>query len=271
MPSIFTTYKTLIDTFLLEFLESKRAELSQVNSWGPDMVDRIKESVVAGKTVRGALVLLAYSFTNEKPSQEAIAAAAVMELLQTALLIHDDIMDGDTVRRGKPTLHVQYKSESLAMCVGDALFFLAFELLGSIETDALTLGRIIRLVGREYQAVCIAQMADVAKTPKTKEETLALYTYKTARYTFAVPLMIGATIAGTTKEMLKYLESYGVAVGVLFQIQDDVLDNEKNPFTPADIEGYKTAAHESLSRLTIEEKQKTTLGDLLDFVLTRKN
>ncbi len=269
MPPIFKTYKSLIDTFLLQFLDAKKSALGEVNDLGPDLLERIKKMVVAGKTIRGSLVLLAYCFTNKKPSDDAIKLAAAMELMQTALLVHDDIMDRDEMRRGIPSFHKQYESDALAMCAGDVLFFLAFELLGSLHTDALTHGRIIRFVGREYQLVGVAQMADVKKIAKTKLEVLSLYTNKTARYTFAVPLMLGAILTGTTKDTLKYLESYGVAAGVLFQIRDDKLDNEKNLFSAQDIDAYTVSAHESIARLTTSGHQKKILEELLMFVSAR--
>jgi len=269
MPPIFTDYKNLIDEFLRTFLAEKRKSLSDVNALGPDLIDRIIPIVTAGKTIRGSLVLLAYCFTNKTPSEDAIKLAAAMELIQTALVIHDDIMDHDDQRRGIPSLHIQYKSEAMALCAGDVLFFMAFELIGSIKTDEITLGRIVRLVGREYQSVGVAQMVDVAKTAKTKLDIFNLYTNKTARYTFALPLMAGATLAGTTKETIKYLESYGVATGILFQIQDDRLDHESNPFTNEDIAGYTKAAQESLQRLIIPPNKKQMLENLLEFVMKR--
>jgi geranylgeranyl diphosphate synthase type I len=268
MDPIFNIYKSLIDAYLLRFLDSKKESFSQVNDFGPDIIDRIKKMAVAGKTIRGSLVLLSYCFTNEKPSEEAIKAAVAMELFQTALVIHDDIMDKDKVRRGLPTMHMQYKSDALAMCVGDVLFFLAFELLGSMKTDATTLGRMIRLAGREYQAVGIAQMEDVSGKAKSKERMLSLYTYKTARYTFALPLMLGAILAGTTKELLKYLESYGVSTGVIFQIRDDELDNEES-LGIQEVRAFQTSAEESVTRMLIPEDRKKILSSLLKFTLTR--
>ncbi len=269
MNPIFQQYKKRIDAYLLKFLSEKSQAFSGVNQLGSDLIDKLKSIVVAGKTIRGSLTVLAYCFTNEKPSEDAIKLAAALELIQTALVIHDDIMDHDDERRGIPSLHAQYKSEALATCAGDVLFFMAFELLGSIKTDATTLGRIIRLVGREYQSVGVAQMADVAHAAKTKLELFNLYTYKTARYTFAVPLMLGATLAGTTKETLRYLESFGVSTGILFQIQDDRLDHENNPFTDLDIAAYTKSAEESLARLPIHQQAKQTLQNLLHFVVTR--
>lgn len=269
MPPIFLQYKKLIDAFLRSYFTEKRATLGEVGPMGSDLTDRVTDLVSRGKTIRGSLVLLAYSFTHDKPSEDAIRLGAALELMQTALVIHDDIMDHDDQRRGVPALHKQYNSEALAMCTGDVLFFMAFELIGTLKTDEVTLGRIVRLFGREYQAVGVAQMTDVNKSAKTKLDILDLYTYKTARYTFAVPLMLGATLAGTTKDMLKYLESYGVAAGVLFQIQDDRLDHERNPFTADDIKGYTHAVEESLNRLTITAGHKQILSSILAFVLTR--
>lgn len=276
MPPVFQQYKKIIDTFLSKFLTGKKQSLGEVNSLGPDMIDRVTDMATRGKTIRGSLVLLSYCFTKKKPSEDAIKLGAALELLQTALVIHDDIMDKDNQRRGVPSLHRQYNSESLAMCAGDILFFMAFELIGSIKTDAATLGRIVRLVGREYQYVGVAQMMDVAHAAKTKLDIVNLYTYKTARYTFAVPLVLGATLAGppadeagTTKETMKYLESFGQSVGVLFQIQDDRLDNDRNPFTDSDIQGVRRSAEESLARLLLPKQHKQTLLDLLEFIVTR--
>ena len=128
MDPIFSEYKKLIDAYLLKFLAEKRKGLSDINPLGRDLIDRIIPIITAGKTIRGSLVLLSYCFTNKTPSEDAIKLAAAMELIQTALVIHDDIMDHDNERRGIPTLQVQYTNEALAMCAGDILFFLAFEL-----------------------------------------------------------------------------------------------------------------------------------------------
>lgn len=262
-------YKSEIDTYLLSFLKKKRANLSAINTWGPDAIDKISETITRGKSVRGSLVLFAYHLTHKEHTEEVLKLAAAMELLQTALVVHDDIMDRDDMRRGIPSMRAAYKSDALAMCVGDALFFLAFELIGSLDTDAETLGRIVRFVGREYQSVCVAQMADVTPVEKTKEEIFSMYTYKTARYTFAVPLMLGAMLAGTDKEVLRYLESYGVSVGIIFQIRDDELDHTPHPFTTQDIEGFTHSAEESIVRLPIAEDRKQQFHDMLRLAKTR--
>ena len=206
-------YKQQIDTFLASFLASKRKNLVKVNAWGQDAVEKIQDVVSEGKTIRGSLVLLLHDLLKGKQKQKALRVAAAFELIQTGLVIHDDIMDHDDMRRGKPAMHVQYKSEAMAMCVGDICFFLAQELLADTP--------IAKISARIFQEVGVAQMEDVAKTAQTKDDILSLYKYKTARYSFSLPMMAGAILASADKKTITLLEKLGEAMGTLFQIQND--------------------------------------------------
>jgi geranylgeranyl diphosphate synthase, type I len=254
-------YKKEVDAFVAAFLASKQRDFARINPWGPDAIKKILGIISEGKTIRGSLVLLVHDLLKGKQKDPAVKVAAAYELIQTALLIHDDIMDHDTTRRGKATVHIQYKSEALAMCVGDILFFLAHELLSG--TDVQTISDQI------FQEVGIAQMQDVAGTAKSRKEIVSLYTYKTARYTFSLPMMAGAVLANADKETISLFERLGESIGILFQIQDDRLDHEDNPFTERDIEEYMKAARGSLNRLPINKQQKQILEDLIEFVVTR--
>jgi geranylgeranyl diphosphate synthase type I len=254
-------YKKEVDVFLASFLASKQKGFARVNAWGPDALDKIKSIVSEGKTIRGSLVLLVHDILHGHVKNDALRVAAAYELIQTGLLIHDDIMDHDTMRRGKPTVHVQYKSEPMAMCVGDICFFLAHELLSNTSVDKMS--------AEIFQEVGIAQMEDVARTAKSKEEIVSLYRYKTARYTSSLPMMAGAILARANNKSIHLLEKLGEDMGILFQIQDDRLDNEKNPFTDHDIEAYKKSAEQSIARLTIQEQHKIILQDLVHFAITR--
>ncbi|MCX6792029.1 MAG: polyprenyl synthetase family protein [Candidatus Gottesmanbacteria bacterium] len=259
-------YKKEVDAFLAAFLASKQKDFARVNAWGPDAIEKIRSIVSEGKTIRGSLVLLIHDVLKGKQKEQAIKVAAAYECIHTALLVHDDIMDHDSVRRGKPALHVQYNNEGLAICVGDILFFLADELLDQTPVQKIS--------AQVFQEVCIAQMQDVSFGLTTnipaKDEILTLYKYKTARYTFSLPMMAGAMLAGADKKTIDLFEHLGEAFGILFQIQDDKLDNENNPFTQQDIHAYKQAAKTSLDRLTISKKHKEILSSLLSFVITRK-
>ncbi len=240
-------YKKEVDEFLVSFLASKQKEFAKVNAWGPDALGKIRRIVSEGKTIRGGLVLLLHELLGGKAKKDALRVAASYELIQTALVIHDDIMDRDTMRRGKPTLHVQYGSDAIAMCVGDILFFLAHELLSGTRVQTVS--------DKIFQEVGIAQMQDVSfglkKDLPTKEEILSLYKYKTARYTFALPMMAGAMLARADKRIIDDVEKLGEAMGILFQIQNDTLNVQ------GDIrENKKTLARNFNTRLESEVYQK---------------
>lgn len=255
-------YKKEIDSFLASFLLTKQKDFVRVNAWGPDAIEKIRGLVSEGKTIRGCLVLLTHDALKGRSKNEALRVAAAYELMQTALLIHDDIMDHDISRRGIPSIHIQYKSEAMALCVGDICFFLANELLSNTQVEKIS--------AKIFQEVGIAQMADVSHSAKSKIEIVSLYQYKTARYSFSLPMMAGAVLAGADIILTKHLEQLGEQMGILFQIQDDKIDNEHNPFTGHDIAVYSKAARESLAQLPIQNKQKQILRNLLEFIINRK-
>jgi geranylgeranyl diphosphate synthase, type I len=203
---------------LLDFLSKKEREFGPVGSWGVDAIRRLKKFVPSGKMLRGRLVLLGYEIYggSEKNERAALNAAAAMELFHSGLLIHDDIMDHDAMRRGAPAFHLQYKEsgEAMGMCAGDLTFFLGYE---------LTTPELLQLFSRELQMVGIAQMEDLflGKSPDPGKDTiLKMYRYKTGRYTFTLPLTAGALLAGKD-DIDKVLKSLCDDLGILYQLKDD--------------------------------------------------
>ncbi len=229
---------------LVGFLARSRDALAAVNPLGPQSCDMLRDFVLQGKMLRGCLVPLGHRLCSEGAStapRSAIDAGAAMELIQSGLLIHDDIMDRDLLRRGRATIFQQYAEaasrdgsadarhvgESLGICAGDVAFFLAFQLLSTIDVDPRVVVRATALCSRELAAVGIAQMQDVSwgasEAAAQEVEILRLYTHKTSRYTFSVPLMVGAMLAGASAERIGLLERMGENLGILFQIRDDEL------------------------------------------------
>jgi geranylgeranyl diphosphate synthase type I len=245
----------------------------------------LKDYASNGKMLRGILSrlgfdLFSYSLENAF-SKDQVCLALALELFQAGLLIHDDIMDEDVVRRGKPTIHKQFEARemenrkgvpsridqktgvSLGICAGDICYFQAWQLLGGISSGSSAL---FALFSRELVDVCLAQMADVrfGAHPQfpTQEEILTVYTYKTARYTITLPLCAGAILAGRS-DMLPFLEEVGHNLGLLFQLQDDklgIFGDEKSLGKPigSDIrEGKKTPFMIALyPKLSDSERQK---------------
>lgn len=223
------SHKKKVDEHLVSYLNQKKAGLSQINSLGADIIDRLIPFVTSGKTTRGSLTVYIYSLFQKKMTPAIYTAAAALELYHSGLLIHDDVMDRDNLRRGRPSIWEQYRKASgsthigisQAINAGDLCFFMAQELLAQLP--------LLGLLSRELQPVVIAQMQDVisgkGKT-LSKDEVLSLYRYKTARYTFSLSMAVGATIAKTPEDNVALLMRLGESMGLLYQIRDDELSVE---------------------------------------------
>ncbi len=249
------SHKKIVDEQLISYLTEKKTKFSQINNWGGDIIDRLLPFVTSGKTTRGSLAVYIYSLFQKNLSPDIYKAAAALELYHSGFLIHDDIMDRDNLRRGKPSIWEQYRSIthdthigiSQAINAGDLCFFMAQELLSDLD--------ILRLVTKELQPVIIAQMQDVVSgrgQSLSKDEVLSLYRYKTARYTFSLSMAVGATIAKTTADNVTLLMRLGESMGLLFQIRDDELC----------IEGDSAVTGKPVG--SDEKNKKQTLATLLD-------
>lgn len=242
MKEFFGTNKEKISSFLQSYLDERLKNYCDVNKSICEVISRIKNYSLNGKMIRGGLVLLGYnlfskSLKKNKISEiDLIKVASAIEILHSSLLIHDDIMDRDEFRRGKESMHRQYFEmakknkmndkehfgESMAICAGDIGFFLCIELLSEVmEFDREMLG----YFSREVVGVGMAQMQDVIFTHITKNpsesEIIEMYRHKTARYTFSMPLALGAKIAGADDDDVKKIEILGENLGIVFQIKDD--------------------------------------------------
>ena len=182
----------------------------------------------AGKRHRPLICLLACEAVGGD-SQRARTSAAAIEHFHTAALIHDDIMDSSLTRRGMPCLHV-VEGEALAINAGD----LALSLVtGTVVDDESlepamrlrVLKELVEMTTRtiEGQALDIGWARD-DRFDLTLDDYLLMASHKTAFYSGAVPLAIGAIVGDGTEEQIAALRGFGLAAGLAFQIQDDVLN-----------------------------------------------
>ena len=225
----------------LESILADDTHLHRVNHWGGDLVERLQRFATRGKLIRGSLVCASVEAFGAVANENAFKLGAVMELLQSFLLIHDDIMDQDAIRRGEPAVFEQYRrdgversyansdrfAESMGICAGDVAVLLAFEVLTSLDLPATTVVALSRFLASEISDVGVAQMADVAHGHQgdepTEEQILEVYRMKTGRYTFSVPLMLGAMLAHASQSDIQALSTWGELQGVIFQLRDDEL------------------------------------------------
>jgi geranylgeranyl diphosphate synthase type I len=202
-----------------------------------DVQARLSEFSQGGKMLRGCLTYWLATQLQPNAGKDAVIAAAAVEIFGSGLLIHDDILDQDTVRRGKPSIYAQYQSAAPSqperygvgqgICVGDICLFLAQQWLAELS-DPQSAQSCNRILASEALTTGIAEMTDFAwgLTPEkraTAQDVAELYLAKTARYTVSLPLQLGAVIGGGSPALVKDIANWGSVVGQLFQLQDDEL------------------------------------------------
>jgi geranylgeranyl diphosphate synthase type I len=206
----------------------------------------------AGKRHRPLICLLACEAVGGDPAI-AWPSAAAIEHFHTAALIHDDIMDSSLTRRGEPCLHV-VEGEGLAINAGDLALSLVTGTV--VHDEALepavrlrVLKELVDMTTRtiEGQALDIGWARD-DRFDLVVDDYLVMANHKTAFYSGAVPLAVGAIVGGGTEAQVGALRSFGMATGLAFQIQDDVLnlvgtsESTKKDFRSDVTEGKRTLA-----------------------------
>ena len=182
-----------------------------------------------GKRLRPLLVLAACEAVGGN-RQAALRAACAVELIHAYSLVHDDMpcMDNDVLRRGKPTVHIKF-GQAQALLAGDALQALAFELLTLDDgtVDAATQARLCRMLARAAggQGMAGGQAIDLASVglALSSEQLHEMHRLKTGALLQASILM-GASCGAASSQAIGALQDYGAAVGLAFQVVDDVLD-----------------------------------------------
>lgn len=205
-----------------------------------------------GKRLRPLLALAAAQAVQPQPvaapSQAVLRAACAIELIHAYSLVHDDLpcMDNDVLRRGKPTVHVQF-GEAPALLAGDALQALAFELLvpddGSLtDAQSVRLCRLLALAAG-HDGMAGGQAIDLAGVGHvlTQAQLENMHRRKTGAVLLASVLM-GATAAGASEAALVALRGYGQALGLAFQVVDDILDVTADSATLGKTAGKDAAA-----------------------------
>lgn len=275
-----------VKEFLENFLAAKSKQMAHVNRWGEDYCRRLLSFSNSGKMLRAGLVLLAHRMYGGNSENDAVKVAASLELIHSSILIHDDIMDRDIYRRGEESMHQQYCSlginekidepehfgSSMGICAGDIGFFLACDILSGLSSAAFIQNRIIQTCAGELANVGLAQMQDMylCYNPMdcNEEDILRLYEYKTARYTFSLPLIAGSMLCDVPEDQLQKIAELGTWMGILFQIKDDELDifgSEKSLGKPigSDIKQGKKTLHLFYLYKKILPGEQKRRGDLI--------
>src|SRR5689334_2930826 len=203
-----------------ELAEAERVFEAELGSQFPFVQQLVDHSAdFRGKRLRPTLVLLS-GRASGAITQAHPVLAAVVEMIHTATLVHDDILDDADIRRHASTVNAEWGNEP-AVLLGDYLFTHAFHLAASLESTLAC-----RWIGRATNLVCEGEMQQVhhrGNLDLDEDSYFAIIQGKTAELT-AVSCRLGAHYAGASPAVVAQMEAYGRDLGIAFQIADDVLD-----------------------------------------------
>jgi geranylgeranyl diphosphate synthase type II len=181
-----------------------------------------------GKRIRAVMVLWCCEVVSGQANREAEAAATAIEMVHTYSLVHDDLpaMDNDDLRRGRPTCHKAF-DEATAVLTGDALLTMAFEVLSERVKDPALAVRLIRELAQAAgpDGIIGGQLADLRAEARGGDLQALQYihTHKTAKM-FRCATLMGALCGGADPAQARALADFGLGLGLVFQITDDILD-----------------------------------------------
>lgn len=187
-----------------------------------------------GKRLRAALVAAAYCACRSSTAtlsvdiEPIVPVCTAVELLQSYFLIHDDWMDGDETRRGGPAVHARlgqsWESEHLAaaggVLAGDFTLALATRVLAKAEAAQACLPAVLEQFAQMHLDAVAGQLLDVLDAEPDIER---VYELKTGSYTVVGPLQLGGLLAGSSGDWFEGLQPFGLALGIAFQLQDDLI------------------------------------------------
>src|SRR5215204_2612466 len=174
-----------------------------------------------GKRVRPALLLLSnYACGGNARKEGVIRLATVMEMLHTATLVHDDIIDYAETRRGRESVNKHFGNQ-MAVLMGDWLYMSAFET--SLKERSLEILDILTRLTRKMTEGELIQLTVIGRSEITEDEYFDILQRKTA-FLFSACCEIGAILGGASTEQQIALRDYGMNLGIAFQLADDVLD-----------------------------------------------
>ncbi len=190
------------------------------------LVDQVAEHIIAGggKRLRPLIVLLAARACGYRGSSH-IDAAAFIEFIHTATLLHDDVVDGSEKRRGRDTANAVYGNQA-SVLVGDFVYSRAFQMMAAIGSQ-----RVMEIMSEATNVIAegeVLQLMNAGDPDTTQQRYLDVIHRKTAKL-FESGAEVGAVLAGASPSQQRALADYGRHLGTAYQLIDDVLDYRSNP------------------------------------------
>jgi geranylgeranyl diphosphate synthase type I len=261
----------LVDPVLARFLAERRAELAGLDPTAVVLVAELERLVAAGgKRIRPALCAWAHVAAGGALGEPIANACVGLELLHTCAIVHDDVMDGATERRGVPTTHVRFGAEAppgrdpqafgaaSAILVGDLALVLSEQAFRASGFGGTELERAMRRFDRMRTEMAVGQFLDVGG----RADPARVAALKTGSYTAVGPVTIGCALAGAPQAVEAPLGVYARLVGEAFQLRDDVLDGEADAGVATRIDDLIDGAVQALDGAPVAPEGAEALAEL---------
>ena len=269
-----------IDRFFAESTERSATHSPQYQ----DLWRELHAAATGGKRLRPRLVVSAAPLLGDADTDAVVAIATAVELLHTALLLHDDVIDGDVERRGTQNLVGSFADdarrvglgdaaarrwgETAAILAGDLLLTAAVRMTATVDLDQERRRRLIDLVDESIYRAAAGELADVAYASglaiPSEAQIRAMMADKTAHYSLELPLRAAAILAGAPDALGDQLGEIGRSLGIVFQMRDDLLgvfgsSDETGKSNSSDLREGKQTILVALARDTREWSQSAEL------------
>ncbi|WP_078713675.1 polyprenyl synthetase family protein [Agreia bicolorata] len=232
-----------VDAVLDRFFGIAKTRASTIGPRYVTLWETLEKNSAGGKRFRPSMVLAAYEAFGGTDSETAAYVGAAFELLHTALIVHDDVIDRDFIRRGGPNVSGSYRDLaqtagipiptaehrglSVAVIAGDLALFNAFRLLDRSGVAGVLRERLHEILDEAMFASAAGELLDVDFSlhpdPPSVDDIVDMERLKTAVYSFETPLQAGAVLAGADDAAVEALGSFGRNLGIAYQIVDDLL------------------------------------------------
>ncbi|MEV7141727.1 polyprenyl synthetase family protein [Streptomyces tauricus] len=230
-------FRARVDAVLHAFVSQEAGQLAAIDPALEPVATQVEASVADGKRLRAAFCYWGWRAVGQPDSDALVRAAASMELVHAAAVVHDDLIDDSALRHGRPTAHIALRgavrrrpravtaARSLALLVGDLLMGLAGQLFATSGLPAAYLARARPLWSVLARELIAGECLEILRTGDEPDLTASLKVirYKTAKYTVEHPLLIGGALAGAGERLREGYSAYGVPLGEAFQLRDDLL------------------------------------------------
>ncbi|MDP3207668.1 MAG: polyprenyl synthetase family protein [Rhodoglobus sp.] len=258
--------QTQVDAVLTRFFSLSKKRAAPLGEQYVELWETLEQNTIGGKRFRPRMVMSAYETLGGTDLEAAAYVGAAFELLHTALIVHDDVIDHDFIRRGSPNISGVYRDRaaavgasdrtaehsglSAAVIAGDLALFNAYRLIDRSGVDDATRALLLDVMDDALFASAAGELIDVdfSLLPDVPpvDDILTMERLKTAVYSFECPLQAGAILAGASADVVATLGEFGREIGIAYQIVDDLLgvfgaEDETGKTTIGDLrEGKRT-------------------------------